>query len=228
MRFSPAFAVLAAFLTLPSQAQPLEEVLAKMDRAAAGFRGITASVRKVTYTAVIKEEALEKGTMTLFRPKPKDLRMLIEFREPDPRSVAFSGRKVQIYYPKLLLIQEYDLGKQSSLIDQFLLLGFGTSGSDLRKSYDIQWKGIETVGGSKAARLELVPKQADARAHVRMVELWIGEGESQPVQQKIHQPSRDYVLITYSDLKVNPTGLSESSVRLNAPKNAKIERPQKN
>ena len=33
----------------------------------------------------------------------------------------------QIYYPKSNTVEEYDLGKERAMIDQFLLLGFGSS-----------------------------------------------------------------------------------------------------
>ena len=35
-------------------------------------------------------------------------------------------------YPKLKTVQEIDLGKRTDLIDQFLLVGFGTSGQELQ------------------------------------------------------------------------------------------------
>ena len=56
--------------------------------------------------------------------------MLIDFTKPNPRTVAFRGRKAEIYYPKLKSVQEYDLGKRSDLLDQFLLVGFGTTGKE--------------------------------------------------------------------------------------------------
>lgn len=207
------------------QAQSLEATLARMDRAAAGFRGITANLRQVSHTAIINDTTEESGTITLYRPKPKDLRMLVEFTKPDVRSVAYANRKAQIYYPKMKVVQEYDLGKQSSLIDQFLLLGFGTAGSELRKNYQVEYGGMETVNGVKADRLELTPKSREALNHVRKIEVWIGES-GQPVQQKIHQPSKDYRLIAYGDLKVNPP-LNDNSAKLQLPKGVKKETPQK-
>ncbi len=164
--------------------------------------------------------------MSLYRPKPKDMRMLVQFSKPDERAVAFAGKKVQIYYPKMQTVQEYDLGKQSSLLDQFLLLGFGTPGSELKKSYEIKLLGQEAVSGVKCSHLELKPVSPEAGSRPPSG-AWISEIDGQPMQQRILQPSRDYTLITYSDLKVNPAGLSESSVKLNTPKGTKVERPQK-
>lgn len=196
-----------------------------MDKGAAGFRGITAKLRQVSHTAIINDTTEESGTITLYRPKPKDLRMLVEFTKPDVRAVTYANRKAQIYYPKLNVVQEYDLGKQSSLIDQFLLLGFGTPGSDLRKNYQVAYGGSETVNGVKTDRLELTPLAKEALNHIRKIEVWVADN-GQPVQQKIHQPSKDYRLISYTDLKVNPP-LDDNSVKLQLPKGVKKETPQK-
>lgn len=207
-------------------ASTLDEALARLDKAAAGFRGLTASIKKTAYTAIIKDSAEESGKMTLFRPKAKDLRMLVEFEKPDVRAVSFQNRKIQVFYPKLMTVQEYDLGKQASLVDQFLLLGFGTSSKELKQSYDIKLTGEEILPGGKADRLELTPKSEEALKSVKRIEIWISQTDGITVQQKVHQPSRDYVLISYGDIKLNPA-MTEDSVKLKLPKGVKKETPQK-
>lgn len=203
-----------------------QQAFTRLDQAANGFRGLTAKIKKISHTAVIKESTEEIGRICLRRPKPRDLKMLAEFTSPEERAVAFDGRKVQIYYPRILTVQEYDLGKQSSLIDQFLLLGFGSNSSELKKSYDIKWTGEEAVNGIKCDHLELTPKSDEARQHVRSIEIWVSAVDGVTQQQKVHQPSRDYVLITYSEIKLNPP-LTDDSTRLKLPKGVKKETPQK-
>ena len=197
-----------------------------MDKAATGFRGMTAKIKKLTHTAVINDTAEESGSIHVLRPKPRDFRMLVDFQSPEQRSVAYQGRKLQVYLPKIQTVQEYDLGKQAALLDQFLLLGFGTPGSDLRRSYRIRYLGEESVGAEKASKLELTPLSQEALKQVLKIELWISEAHGQPVQQKIYQPSRDYILITYSGQQFDPK-LSEAAVKLNLPKGVKKEYPQK-
>lgn len=215
-----------ASLCLPAGAQTLEATLARMDKASIGFRGITAKITQVAHTAILNDTTTESGTITLYRPKPRDLRMLVEFTKPDERAVAYANRKIQIFYPKINTVQEYDLGKQASLIDQFLLLGFGAPGSELAKSYTTKYGAPETLNGVKTDRIELVPKSPEALKHVRMIEIWVAQDSGQPVQQKIHQPSRNYQLITYTELKVNPPQ-NDDSVKLKLPKGVKKETPQK-
>ncbi len=76
--------------------------------------------------------------MRMKRAGPNDMRMLIEFVEPDPQTVVFEKTKVQIYFPKMQTVQVYDLGKHRSLVDQFLLLGFGSSGKELARNYNLK------------------------------------------------------------------------------------------
>lgn len=219
--------LLISLCGIPSaSAADLKQTLARVDQSASGFRGLTAKIKKTDYTAVIKESTEESGRITMRRPKPRDLKMLAEFSAPEERAVAFDGRKVQIYYPRILTVQEYDLGKQSSLVDQFLVLGFGSTSAELLKTYDIKLNGEEAVNGVKCDRLELVPKSEEARQHVRRIEIWVSVQDGLTQQQKIHQPSRDYKLITYSEIKVNPP-LTDDSVRLKLPKGVKKETPQK-
>lgn len=225
--FQLARPIVAAFLlSLSLQANGLDDALARMDKAAVGFRGLTASLSKTSYTALIKESTVESGTMTLFRPKPRDMRVLIEFDKPEAHAVGFQNKKAQIYMPKANVVQEYDLGKQSSLVDQFLLLGFGTPGSELKKSYAVKYLGTETVNGVKSDHLDLVPNSEEARKAFRHFEVWVSQTDGITVQMKAHQPSNDYVLFVYTDIKVNPP-INESSVKLKLPKGVKKETPQK-
>ncbi len=210
----------------PAEAGDLASALARMDRAAVGFTGMTADIKSVSHTFIIKDTTEESGRMTLVRPKPKDMRMLVEFTTPAPRAVAFAGRKVQIFYPKINTVQEYDMGKQSSLIDQFLLLGFGTTSSELRAGYDIKYAGEGTAGGQACARLELTPKSAEARNHVARIALSLSQATGQPAQLQVFQPSKDYRLITYTNVALNPS-LGKDAASLKLPKGVKRETPQK-
>ena len=151
--------------------------------------------------------------------------MVIEFAEPDVRTVAFEKNSVQIYYPKIQTVQVYDLGKQRSLVDQFLLLGFGTSVQELKRNYNLKVSGEEQITGERTTRLGLVPKSAKVLEHLKEVDLWISS-DGHPLRQKFHRPSGDYTQITYQGVRVN-TPLAEDAFRLRLPREVKREFPQK-
>ena len=220
--------LLAAVLAvgaLPAVADDLQGVLARMDREAATFHQITGKLKKTEFTAVVDDISTESGSMWLRRSGNK-VTMRVEIDVPQPKSVGVEGNSASIYYPRMNTVQIYDLGKAGALVDQFLAIGFGSSGKDLQKNYTVTMGGEEMVNGEKATRLKLVPKSAKVLEQIQTVELWIPLKAGHPVQQKVIEPGGNYYLFSYSDLKLSPE-LPESAFRLKLPSDAKKEYPQK-
>jgi len=208
-----------------ARAQTLDSVLANMDRASRDFKSMSARIQQTDYTAVISDTSNRSGEMRLKRAKG-GLTALVDFKEPEPRIIHLSGNKAEVYYPKAKTVEIYDAGKYAGAIDQLLLLGFGTSVSELNQTYAITLGGTETIEGIKTSRLELTPKTADLQKNVTAIQLWIPEGKGNPVQEKILKTSKDYTLIVYSDLQLNPS-LPDSAFALNRPKDVREIHPQK-
>ncbi len=225
MKLPIAVLALLGVAALPA-AETLGAVQARMDKSAAEFAGLSARVKKVSYTAVIKDSSAESGTFMIKKVKPGDVRVRMEIDKPDARSIALSRKKYEIFLPKINTVQEYDLTQYGRLVDQFLLLGFGTPVRDITKSYDMVVAGTETIDGKQTTRVELRPKLASVKEHLKLVEIWIPMNDGNPIQQKFLQPSGDYTLSTYMDVKVNPL-LKDADVQLTLPKNVKREKPQK-
>ena len=125
-----------------------------------------------------------------------------------------------------MLFRSYDTSKYVSNIDQFLLMGFGTTAAELRKSYDIKPGSVETVAGVQATRIELIPRTPEMQKLVTKIELWFPEGQANPIQEKLSEPSKNYELVNYSDIKLNPE-LPESQFQLTLPSGVKKIYPQK-
>jgi outer membrane lipoprotein-sorting protein len=186
---------------------------------------MSAKIRRVSHTAAVNEDNVDSGTILLKRVHSRDVRMLINLTEPDPKTVAFQGHTVDIYYPKIQTVDEFDVSKYRELLEEFFLLGFGTSRADLQASYNLRWVGPETIGGQKTECLELIPKSKEVLQHLSKLEMWVADN-GYPVQQKFYLKGGDYELATYADLKINPD-LPESALKLKPPKNVKREYPQR-
>ncbi|MCU0229267.1 MAG: hypothetical protein MUF01_16680, partial [Bryobacterales bacterium] len=103
--------VLLMLCGLPAAgASTVKQILARMDKESPGFRGVRASITRIKYTAILDDRAEETGLMVI-RRTGKTLESKIEIQKPNPRMVAFSGDKVEIYYPKINTVQEFDLGR---------------------------------------------------------------------------------------------------------------------
>ena len=205
-------------------ADPLDDVLTKLDRSAAGFKGMSADLTQTAHTAVINEDQVESGNIRMKRSKLEDTRMLVTFLKPDQKTVQLQGHTLDIYLPSSQSEEEYSLGKNSALIEQFLLLGFGTTRADLESANEISYLGSETVNGHAAAHLQLIPKSKDVLTHIKKIELWLSPDTGNPLQHKIFQPGGDYQLFVFSNLKMNPADLSDASMKIKAPRNVKIEK----
>jgi outer membrane lipoprotein-sorting protein len=209
----------------PARAEALSDILGRMDRAAQEFKAVSAKLKRLSYTAVLDESSEINGVMRLKRAR-NGIVGIVEFGEPEPRVFHFSGHEFQIYYPKANTVEIYDAEKYTKTMDQVLLLGFGTSGAELKRNYDIKAGGAEMVGSERATRIDLTPKSSELRKLLVKVELWIPEGQSNPVQAKFTEPSKNFELATYSDLQVNPA-LPDSVFELKLPPGVKKLTPQK-
>lgn len=225
MRLPIAVLALAAAAVAPAT-ETLDAVQARIDKSAAEFSSLTARVKKVNYTAVIKDTFSETGTFTIKKLKPGDMRVRMEIEKPDARSISLSRKKYEVFLPKINTVQEYDLSQYGRLVDQFLLLGFGTPVRDITKSYEMVVTGTDTIEGKQATRVELRPKVNSVKEHLKLVEMWFPLNDGNPIQQKFLQPSGDYVQSTYTEVKINPL-LKDADVQLTLPKDVRREKPQK-
>jgi len=227
MRFlRPTLVLATAIAGLPA-ADDLQRVYSKIDSGAAAFRGLTADIKRIAHTDVIDEDDVETGKIVVKRPKFHDVRMRIDFLEPNQKQVAFSGNKADIYYPKSNTDEEYDLSKHKDMLKQFLLLGFGTSSQDLRNEYSIRWIGPESINGQPAMHIELTPKSNDMAQTFPKMELWISDATGMALQQKLYEKGgKDYQLATYSNMKLR-SDIADSEVKLNIPRGAHHTNPLK-
>jgi outer membrane lipoprotein-sorting protein len=205
----------------------LQQVLTRMDKAANEFKSMTARVTYVTHTDVLNENDTESGAVTMKKVRPNEVQGKVDFTAPDQKTITIEKRRVQEYLPKLKTVEVFDLDKHGEQLDQFFMIGFGTSGMELAKDYDVTVLETENVNGQPAIHLQLNPKSPEARQYVQRLELWIpDQGDPYPLREKIIEPSRDYRLVTYSDLKINPP-LQPDALQLKLPPGVKTEYPGK-
>lgn len=223
-RHTGVFAVLILALAGQLSAQSLDAVFARLDKSAQQFKAVAADIKRDVHTAIVNDDTIETGTIKVKREKGST-RMLIDFTGKDSKTVAFDGATVSIYYPKIKTVQIYDVGEKRSLIDQFLLLGFGSSSADLQAHYDVTWVGAENIDGKPASHIALVPKSKDVQMRLKKAELWIADGNGMPLQQRfLTSTSGDATLVTYTNSKLNPV-LTDGSLKLNYPKGVQIQHP---
>ena len=194
------------------------KVLAHMDRSARQLKTLSADIKYTKVTVVVNDFSSESGKMYFRNAKSPDL--LINFTTPAPKVILLKKDKAEIYQPRINQIQEFDLSKHASLFQQFLSLGFGSSSSEMQKTYKVKYLKEEQLGGDTTAVLELIPRKANLAAQLPKIHLWISEESWLPVQQKFFEAGGDYSIARYSSVKVN-RDLPSSTFRIHAAKGAK-------
>lgn len=185
-----------------------------MDRAAHSFRTLTAQVERTKVTVVVDDRSTQTGTIYVDR----DGRMRLDVKKPAPRTVLRRGDRLYVYNPLIKQVDEYDLAKHREMVDQFLLLGFGTPTHELEKAYLIGFGGERTLDNRKTILLNLTPKSDAVRNQISEIQLWIDESNWFPIRQKFQEAgTADYFTISYSHIVLN-ANLKSSIFRPDWPK----------
>ena len=220
-RLSLIFTLAVAALTLvgassqeskASDPAALDAVLKKMDAVAASFTTAQANFQWETYQKVIDEVVDYQTGVIYYRKSNKQIEMMAEVKragssassmKDEPKFVLLNGGKIRLYQPRPDQITEFDLGKNQSEFESYIVLGFGASGQDLQKNFDVTYMGPETVEGVKTAKLQLIPKSEKVKNTYSKVFLWIDLDRGVSVQQQLFQPQGDYRLAKYSQIKLH-------------------------
>ena len=216
--------MLPALPVLRGQARPnwtAESVLKELDKSAKDFRSLSGEVERTKVTVVVNDKSTETGQVFVRR----DDKLRIELTKPDPRTILRNGDKFYIFNPKAKRVEEYDLGKHRALVGQFQLLGFGTPGSELKKSYLVTLQGEDTLDKRKVVLLELTPKDEKVRNQISKIHLWLDPANWLPLQQKFFETgSGDYFIFHYTNLVRNPK-LPDSRFKPDWPKGVEVVKP---
>jgi outer membrane lipoprotein-sorting protein len=183
----------------------LDAVLKKMDAAAASFHSTQADFEWDQYQKVVDETDVQKGTI-YFRRSGQQIEMMAHVKDPDQKFVLYKDGKLQVYQPKIEQLIVHDAGNNRGEMESYLVLGFGGSGQDLTKAFEVTYGGDETVDGIATGKLQLVPKAEKVRNTFTQIILWIDMARGISVQQKFITPQGDFRLAKYSNIRTDKLG----------------------
>ncbi len=217
---------LAAALAPPASARKgkhhadltVTEVLFQMNKASKELKTLSANLDYTKVTVLVDDKSTESGQLFYRHGKTPEIR--IEMQKPESKIIIFKKSRGEIFLPKINQIQEYNLEQKSDLLQQFFLLGFGTDTNELKKTYVVNYLREEDLADDTTALLELIPRKGSVSAPISKIQIWVSEESWLPTQQKFFEAGGDYLIATYSGVKVNRL-LPASTFELNAPDNSK-------
>jgi hypothetical protein len=206
-------ALSAAGNAFPQAASPqLTFVLKQLDTASAKFQRATADFQWDTYEKIVHDTTTQKGTIYFERNKGSmDMGAVLVDPAAGSKSkpikvIQYSAGIVQIFDPGFDQITVLHPGNQAA-IESFLTLGFGGSGTDLARAWDITDLGPETLADNgqpiKVEKLDLVAKDPDARKNFTHITIWVDPTRAVSLKQIFYTPSGNFKTAAYSAIKVN-------------------------
>jgi len=181
----------------------LSQILARMDEAAKRLKTLSANLEYTTVTVLVNDKSIEEGRLFFRKGKTPEIR--IEMQQPESKTILFKKNRAEIYLPKINQLQEYNLEQKSGLMEEFMLLGFGTEGGELnlKKAYRLKYLKEEDLDGDTTAVIELTPRKEKMASQLTKIQMWVSEDSWLPAQQQFFQPSGDYMIARYKAIKVN-------------------------
>jgi outer membrane lipoprotein-sorting protein len=207
--FLGAAAVLAFFSfciepALASQAETKEQVLARLDSAAANFHSTSADVEFDTIeTEPVPDTDVQKGVV-YYERKNNAVRMGVHLSEhdghPTAKAYTFIGSTFELFEPGINQVTKY---VKAGKWEGYVSLGMGASGKDLAAKWDIQYLGPELMNGVNTDKLELVPKDPEVRKSITKVDIWVDPEHAVSLKQVFTLSGTSSYVGKYSNFKFN-------------------------
>ena len=192
---------LAAVAAQPANTN-LASVLARMDASSRNFHSAQAGVKREQYDRLVHDTTTETGSM-YFQRTGSAIQMGAKFDPPAAQVVEYKNGTVRLYSPGTNHLDTYSAAKNQAQMDTFVTLGFGGSGADLAKAWNITDQGSETIDGTKVEKLDLVSKDPAARSNFTHITIWIDSDRDVALKQEFFDPGGNTNTVTYSDIRYN-------------------------
>jgi outer membrane lipoprotein-sorting protein len=198
-----------------AQAKPdrLKAVLAQMDKASKAFESAEASIEKQQFEKIVNDTTKEKGTIYFLR-NGKSMQVGAKF--DNGQTMEYKDGLVRLYTAGTNQLTQYSAkGVNQARNEAFLTLGFGGSGSDLAKAWEIKDLGTEKMSdGSRLVeveKLDLTSKEASVRNNFTHIMIWVDLESDISLKQVGYTPSGDTNTTIYTNIHLNPKKINTSA-----------------
>jgi outer membrane lipoprotein-sorting protein len=222
MHFRPSrlavfFAAIALTATASAQTKPA--IIAQLNAASAKFTSAQADLRQELFTKVVQDTEVQAGQIYFLR-KSGTIQMGLKMYPPDAKPGAPPAQIVEFKDGKLQMLNtgthQVDVfsatGKNQALADTLMTVGFGATGTDLEKAWNITDQGPETLKDGnqsvQAEKLDLVSKDAGIRNTFSHITIWVDPVRDVSLKQVSYEasggkPTGDTRTVYYSNIRLN-------------------------
>ena len=210
--------VFLPFLRVGESEDKLESVLKRLEKTSRSFQSFVADITTTKYTAILERfDAPESGRFFYKRAENGTALIRMEIVNPGIRILTIQNDDALVYQPKIKSAKKYKLGKNKDKAE-YLALGIGQSPADLKKAFSIAYQGSENVRGTACSILALKPKDSKTARMFSSITVWIKDSTGASTRMKLEEPSKDYLLVNFSNEQLNKK-IDDSKFRQELPPN---------
>lgn len=174
----------------------LDDTIRRLNAAAQKFKSAEASFDREAYTALVNDTDKQTGRFYVLKAKSG---VQAGAKVDGGSTFEYKGGSVKLLDHAGTCTPFASAGRAEAL----LTLGFGGSGDDLKKAWEIKDLGQETLDGVKVEHLDLTPKDPTIRNTATRVELWMDLDRGVSLKQKLYSPSNDTNTARYNSIRIN-------------------------
>jgi len=236
------FLALASCISASAQQEPsnLDTVLRQLDAASANFHSAEADFRWDVYERVVRETTSQCGV--IYFERKGDATEMGAKVAPSPtqscageaaataagtRTLAYKAGELQLFEPGTNHLTLLHAGNNQAQYESFLTLGFGGSGRDLAKTWNITDQGTETLkDGAKdvtVTKLDLVAKDPANRNMFSHITIWVDPARGVSLKQQFFTPSGDYRTTYFNHIRYNEK-INVSAFAIKTNKQTQVDR----
>jgi outer membrane lipoprotein-sorting protein len=200
----------------------IKEILKRMDNNNKSLVSLKSDIKMAKRDAALGDTDLSEGDLSYLPGKSdKQVYVRINWSKPREEQLAVANGEYVLYTPKLnrALVGKVDSvkkGPKGASVLSFMSM----SRAELSASYDVEYKGEETVsGGTNTWHLVLTPKKASS---YKSADLWVDK-DGMPVQAKIIEKNNDTTTVNLSNIQRNAT-IKGNVFKISPPKGTEIVR----
>lgn len=207
LRFGCVPVVAFALSATAIAADDLQTVLSKLDDSSKTFNSAEADIIwEGTQVNPVPDTDTQTGT-AVFARSSGEMRVAVHIKadngKPYQKDMVYADGVGKLYEPAIKQLQVFQVGNRRDQLNSFLTLGFGGSGADLQKNWNVQSQGTEAVNGVQAAKLLLTPRDPALAKTTPKVLLWIDLARGVAVKQQRYDSEGNYLTFTYNHIKLN-------------------------
>lgn len=207
-----------AFAVSESNAQPMNEILDRMDKHKKALQSLEADVTMSEYNSQLKISDTTSGNTYYLPGKGREAYIRINWTRPTEETLVVKKGEYVLYRPNLkqaITGKISDANKSSKGGNAFDFMNM--SKADLKKNYKIAKLDNVVLSGDEVWHLKLTP---NTKKSYQYAEVWV-DGNGMPVQVKLVQKNNDTATIRLSNIKKN-VEIAANVFNLKLPKGTEV------